>query len=84
LARELHDRLDRLGSEIQIDAFVEVWTLGERIGALWQEAQGKPARRRMPSIEQAEKAAGVTPRMKEKADAARRQARQRGRKLPPR
>jgi hypothetical protein len=84
LARELHERLDRLGSEIEIDAFVEVWSLGERIGALWQEAQGKPVRRRLPSIEAAEKAAGVTPRMKEKADSDRRQARQRRRKLPPR
>jgi hypothetical protein len=43
LARELHDRLDRLGEgTVSVDAFTELWSLSERIGALWQEAQGKP------------------------------------------
>jgi ParB/RepB/Spo0J family partition protein len=60
LARELHDRLDRLGEgTVSVDAFTELWSLSERIGALWQAAQGKPARRRMPSIEEAQRAAGV-------------------------
>jgi hypothetical protein len=77
LARELHDRLDRLGEgTVSVDAFTELWSLSERIGALWQEAQGKPARRRLPSIEQAEKAAGVTAKAKARdAEAATRRQR---------
>jgi ParB/RepB/Spo0J family partition protein len=76
LARELHDRLDRLGEgTVSVDAFTELWSLSERIGALWQAAQGKPARR-MPSIADAEKAAGVTEKAKARAaDAATRRQR---------
>jgi hypothetical protein len=50
-----------------------LWSLSERIGALWQEAQGKPVRRRLPSIEQAEKAAGVTAKGKARAEQAAKQ-----------
>lgn len=68
LARELHDIIDQVHGGVDVDAFSELWSLSERIGTLWQQAQGKPARPRLPTLEAAERAAGVTERQKARAE----------------
>jgi len=81
-ARELVDLLSIVdGRSISVETFADLWTLHGRVEILAAQARGEAPK--LPTIEEAEAAAGVTERQKARAEQQRREtltARQRSRR----
>jgi ParB/RepB/Spo0J family partition protein len=78
-ARDLVELLSQIeGNRITVDVFRDLWTLHGRVEVLAAQARGDQPR--VPSIEEAEKVAGVTPAAKDRAERQRKERQRAARK----